>query len=431
LVIEKLECLKATGSAHYDYIVLQATDNSISFYESMGFVRVGAITQDEKRIQRHISPNRKNGLAAGDSGESVDDEFDPMTGAHEITSSPTFIHTCKKAESLSNIAKHYNVDPWDIAFLNRFIDPHLSPSTKFKPGTEVQIPDVDKALEEIPAEIVQPQWYIARENDTPRFIAKKFNVNCLELVEANKIRLPELLSNSRLRNKTRIQISDFHIAQQLYQPYAHWTFPDDRFDDGEPGYMMARRLVRQKGIAHKKTPYLQSLAVRESPYQPTTLVIDPSIAVADVPCSLMETRENGPNTSTTKRVPPPNAPKRPLSAFMLYCNQQRPMLKRQNDKIDAVEISRLVSELWRDLPQSKKNRYEQAATQLRKAYLKEKEAYEQGLKEYKADNSNHPYLFTPLEKDSLYNCAFSLFNQVVRLKEGAISEGIEYKYWYV
>ena len=40
LVIEELEC-----GDDYDYIVLQATDNAVTFYETHGFVRVGAIAR--------------------------------------------------------------------------------------------------------------------------------------------------------------------------------------------------------------------------------------------------------------------------------------------------------------------------------------------------------------------------------------------------
>ena len=32
-------------SSQYDFVVLQATNNSIPFYESMGFVRVGAVAR--------------------------------------------------------------------------------------------------------------------------------------------------------------------------------------------------------------------------------------------------------------------------------------------------------------------------------------------------------------------------------------------------
>jgi len=47
LAIERLEGMNSIGDRNYDYVALQATKNSVQFYETMGFVRVGAITTDE------------------------------------------------------------------------------------------------------------------------------------------------------------------------------------------------------------------------------------------------------------------------------------------------------------------------------------------------------------------------------------------------
>ena len=46
LTIDKLESLPPTSKYNYDYVALQATDNSVPFYESMGFVRIGCIVKD-------------------------------------------------------------------------------------------------------------------------------------------------------------------------------------------------------------------------------------------------------------------------------------------------------------------------------------------------------------------------------------------------
>lgn len=35
--------MKGSDSKNYDYILLQATENSVPFYESMGFIRVGCV----------------------------------------------------------------------------------------------------------------------------------------------------------------------------------------------------------------------------------------------------------------------------------------------------------------------------------------------------------------------------------------------------
>ena len=58
LVLEDLQRLSPTPVAHYDYVVLQATDNSIRFYESLGFVRVGALTAEDTPAGAMGSPRR-------------------------------------------------------------------------------------------------------------------------------------------------------------------------------------------------------------------------------------------------------------------------------------------------------------------------------------------------------------------------------------
>ena len=41
-------------------------------------------------------------------------------------------------------------------------------------------------------------------------------------------------------SSTRIQVSQFSSHHDRYVPYCHWTFPDDKFEDNEPSYMMAK-----------------------------------------------------------------------------------------------------------------------------------------------------------------------------------------------
>lgn len=124
-----------------------------------------------------------------------------------------------------------------------------------------------------PSNSDRPRWYVAKENETPRIIARILDLNCLHLIEANRARLPELLSNSRLKAGTRIKISHFHVHDDLLKPYAHCTFPDDTFEDGEPSYMMALKLNRCRGALGRTRPFLETLAVPLSPYEPTPLLL--------------------------------------------------------------------------------------------------------------------------------------------------------------
>ena len=43
----------------------------------------------------------------------------------------------------------------------------------------------------------------------------------------------------------------------------------------------------------------------------------------------------------------PSAPKRPMSAFLMYAQQQRKVLQAQNPDMPNADISRLLGETWR------------------------------------------------------------------------------------
>lgn len=89
LVIERLERAKASAAHNYDYILLQATENSIPFYESIGFIRVGCINEKV--------PSPKG-----------------------FKSSPVETYVTKKnGETLLKIAQDFGVNVWDVVFLNK------------------------------------------------------------------------------------------------------------------------------------------------------------------------------------------------------------------------------------------------------------------------------------------------------------------------
>jgi len=251
LVIERLERSRASESQNYDYIVLQATENSIPFYESMGFVRVGCIMENK-------------------------------TSEKGYKSSPVESYVTKKhGETLAKISQEFGGNVWDTVFLNKPMYPTIGPRSWLKKGTTVfyhstkaQIlatSDASKTgqlgvtLEE---SSLAPKWYLAKENDTPRSIAKKFCVHFGDLLECNKKRYPELVGTSRLKSGTRIQVSRFDVEDEAYIPYSHWTFPDDELEPDEPSYMMAMKLERKTGKDAISLPIAESLSVPISPYSP-------------------------------------------------------------------------------------------------------------------------------------------------------------------
>lgn len=66
----------------------------------------------------------------------------------------------------------------------------------------------------------------------------------------------------------------------------------------------------------------------------------------------------------------PNAPKRPMSAFLSYSNKKRGAMKRLHPNISNSDISRLLSKMWKEAPQEERKTYIETEFKLRQAYKK-------------------------------------------------------------
>ncbi|XP_041925409.1 high mobility group protein B2b [Alosa sapidissima] len=76
-----------------------------------------------------------------------------------------------------------------------------------------------------------------------------------------------------------------------------------------------------------------------------------------------------------KKKKDPNAPKRPPSAFFIFCSDHRSNIKGENPSLTIGEIAKKLGELWSK--QSAKDRapYDQKAAKLKEKYEKEIAAY--------------------------------------------------------
>lgn len=78
----------------------------------------------------------------------------------------------------------------------------------------------------------------------------------------------------------------------------------------------------------------------------------------------------------TKAQKDPNAPKRPLSTFFLFSQDERPKIKKDNPSLSVADIAKVIGERWRSIGDDKKRQYEERARQ-------EKERYDREITEYK------------------------------------------------
>jgi predicted GNAT family N-acyltransferase len=301
LLIEQLETAPPSIMANYDYVVLQATDNSIPFYESMGFVRVGAIMLEED------INNECDGTNAASMDLTTDDQQEQE---NPFITSPVMTYQVKNTgETLTRIATKFQVDVWDVIFLNRHVlGTNARPCDKPKLNALLLIPTkVDEGEETTqPAYVPSSEirWHVAKENDTPRTIAKMYNLSTFDMVERNKCRLPGLISSSRLKEGTRVKVSHLDVPDNLYKPYAHWSFPDSKYEDPEPSYMMVRKLRRRKvrntSMAEGR-PFLSSLkaSVMENNVTSQSLLLSP----LSPPLKMLSEEANRPSLPLTENDP--------------------------------------------------------------------------------------------------------------------------------
>lgn len=81
-------------------------------------------------------------------------------------------------------------------------------------------------------------------------------------------------------------------------------------------------------------------------------------------------------TKGGKRKKDPNAPKRALSAFFFYCNEERPNVKAAHPEWGIGDISKTLGKKWAEI--SDKSKYESMAEKDKVRYAKELERYKSG-----------------------------------------------------
>ncbi|KAF3812202.1 Non-histone chromosomal protein 6 [Colletotrichum gloeosporioides] len=79
-----------------------------------------------------------------------------------------------------------------------------------------------------------------------------------------------------------------------------------------------------------------------------------------------------PRSQTTQY---PNAPKRGLSAYMFFANEQRENVREENPGISFGQVGKILGERWKALNDKQRAPYEAKAAADKKRYEDEKQAY--------------------------------------------------------
>eukprot|EP00934_Nitzschia_sp_Nitz4_P009101 Nitzschia sp. Nitz4//scaffold4_size323378//217227//219427//NITZ4_000684-RA/size323378-snap-gene-0.464-mRNA-1//-1//CDS//3329553471//9091//frame0 len=85
--------------------------------------------------------------------------------------------------------------------------------------------------------------------------------------------------------------------------------------------------------------------------------------------------ESGNVIPPKKRSKDPNAPKRPMSAFLAFANSRRAEVKANHPKGTNGEISKLLSKMWKELSEEDQKEYREKEAVLWSAYREEMKAW--------------------------------------------------------
>lgn len=78
---------------------------------------------------------------------------------------------------------------------------------------------------------------------------------------------------------------------------------------------------------------------------------------------------------STKKEKDPNAPKRFLSAYMFFANENRDTVKAENPDATFGGLGKLLGEKWKSMDENDKKPYEDMAKKDRERYEKQMETY--------------------------------------------------------
>ncbi|XP_059370143.1 high mobility group protein B1-like [Carassius carassius] len=78
-----------------------------------------------------------------------------------------------------------------------------------------------------------------------------------------------------------------------------------------------------------------------------------------------------PKGEKKRRFKDPNAPKRPPSAFFIFCGDYRPKIKGENPGLSIGDIAKKLGEMWNSSAAEVKQPYEKKAAKLKEKYDKD------------------------------------------------------------
>merc|ERR1711972_1138570 len=77
-----------------------------------------------------------------------------------------------------------------------------------------------------------------------------------------------------------------------------------------------------------------------------------------------------------KKKKDPNAPKRPLAAYMFFCQEKRSVVKEEQPDISFGEVGKVLGKMWADADEATKKKFTDMAEKDKVRYVKEMKDYQ-------------------------------------------------------
>ncbi|KAG1676759.1 hypothetical protein FOA52_005048 [Chlamydomonas sp. UWO 241] len=94
-----------------------------------------------------------------------------------------------------------------------------------------------------------------------------------------------------------------------------------------------------------------------------------------MPKAAVEKKEKKVVEKKEKKVKDPNAPKKPLGAYMFYCADARADMKKEFPDLKVTEMATKLGAAWKALDDKQKKKYQDKAEKDKGRYAKAMETY--------------------------------------------------------
>ena len=86
--------------------------------------------------------------------------------------------------------------------------------------------------------------------------------------------------------------------------------------------------------------------------------------------------KKAPAKGKAKKAKDPNAPKRPTNAYIIYGQERRPEIKKEQPDLKLGEVTQVLAAEWNEMTDKEKKPYQAKAAKAKAVYVKAKAAYD-------------------------------------------------------